>query len=95
MTAASSNVSTIIRRKELETRTGLSRTAIYDKLNVKSPRHDATFPTQISLGGDSVGWVESEVNAWIESRITASRNPAASRPTRRNKARTTAGGDSK
>ncbi|PHV11507.1 helix-turn-helix transcriptional regulator [Chitinimonas sp. BJB300] len=89
---AQATLPTIIRRKQLETRTGLSRSAIYDKLNPHSPRHDATFPTQISLGGDSVGWVESEVNAWIESRIAGSRNSSTdSRPASRKKARNTAG----
>ncbi|TCP10896.1 AlpA family transcriptional regulator [Crenobacter luteus] len=66
----------IIRRKQLEAKIGLSRTAIYDRLNPNSPRHDPTFPTPISLGAGAVGWVESEVNAWIESRIAASRQAA-------------------
>ncbi|MDF0605748.1 AlpA family transcriptional regulator [Neisseriaceae bacterium TC5R-5] len=60
----------ILRRKQLETRTGLSRSTIYDKLNPKSPRHDSSFPKPISLGAGSVGWLESEVNAWIHACIT-------------------------
>ncbi|MCC7304935.1 MAG: AlpA family phage regulatory protein [Alphaproteobacteria bacterium] len=28
------------------------------------------FPRQISLGGRAVGWQESEVEAWINSRTT-------------------------
>lgn len=63
----------ILRRKQLETKTGLSRSTIYDKMNSHSTRHDPTFPKQISLGLDAVGWIESEVEAWIESRIRASR----------------------
>ncbi len=61
----------ILRRKQVEARTGLSRSGIYDKLNPKSPRHDATFPIQVRLGADAVGWLESEVNAWILSRVQA------------------------
>lgn len=63
----------ILRRKQLESRIGLSRSAIYDKINPKSPRYDATFPKPISLGTEAVGWIESEVSAWIESRISVSR----------------------
>lgn len=76
MAAPNQQHHTILRRKEVEARTGLSRTTIYDKLNSKSPRYDPTFPRQISLGAESVGWIESEVNTWIESRITASRHAA-------------------
>jgi len=59
----------VLRRKQVEARTGLSRSSIYDKLNPKSPRHDATFPIQVRLGSDAVGWLESEINAWILSRV--------------------------
>jgi prophage regulatory protein len=62
---------TILRRKQVEARTGLSRSAIYDKLNPKSPRHDATFPVQVRLGAEAVGWLESEVNTWLLSRVHA------------------------
>lgn len=64
---------TILRLKQLQARIGLSRSTIYDKINTKSPRHDPAFPRQVSLGPDAVGWVESEVDAWLESRIAASR----------------------
>lgn len=67
---------TILRRKQVEARTGLSRTTIYDRINPKSPRYDSTFPKPISLGAGAVGWVESELNSWIESRIVASREMA-------------------
>jgi prophage regulatory protein len=59
----------ILRRKQVEARTGLSRSSIYDKLNPKSPRYDATFPVQVRLGTDAVGWLAAEVDAWILSRI--------------------------
>lgn len=64
---------TILRRKQVEARTGLSRSTIYDKINPKSPRYDPIFPTQIRLSSDTVGWVESEVQAWLEHRVRASR----------------------
>jgi len=66
---------TILRRKQVEARTGLSTSGLYDRLNPKSPRYDPSFPSQVRLsdGGTAVGWIESEVEAWIESRIRASR----------------------
>jgi prophage regulatory protein len=64
----------IIRLKQVQIRTGLSRSTIYDRINPKSPRFDSTFPKQISLGSDAVGWIESEVNDWLESRISVRRD---------------------
>lgn len=65
---------TILRRRDLESRLKLSRSTIYDKINPGSPRYDATFPKPIRLGnGSAVGWVESEVEAWLRDRIEASR----------------------
>jgi len=67
---------TIIRRKQVEVRTGLSRSTIYDRINPKSPRYDAAFPRPISLGAAAVGWLEHEVSAWLASRADASRQAA-------------------
>lgn len=35
--------------------------------------HKDKFPKTISLGKRSVGWVESEINDWIQDRIDESR----------------------
>tara|TARA_R110002049_G_scaffold35531_13_gene114661 strand:- start:2200 stop:2442 length:243 start_codon:yes stop_codon:yes gene_type:complete len=67
----------IIRRKQLEDKTGLSRSGIYAKLkpNPKRPNdYDPSFPQPISVGAKAVGWIESEVESWLEGRIKASRN---------------------
>jgi len=67
-------VLTILRRRDLEARLKLSRSTIYDKINPDSPRHDSSFPKPIRLGaGSAVGWLESEVEDWLRSRIDASR----------------------
>ena len=63
----------ILRLKQVIERTGLSRSTIYDRMNVKSPRHDASFPKQMGLGGDAVGWLEDDINVWIESKIDVRR----------------------
>ncbi len=64
---------TILRRTEVEARTGLKRSTIYDKLDPESPRYDATFPKRVSLGTSAVGWLESEVDAWVASRQVVSK----------------------
>ena len=58
----------ILRLPDVKARTGLSRSTIYAKVK------EGNFPKYISLGVRSVGWLESEIEAWIQSRIEASRN---------------------
>lgn len=65
---------TIIRRKQVEARTGLSRSTIYAKLRINPKRpsdYDPSFPKPIAVGSKAVGWIESEIEAWIEARIAA------------------------
>jgi prophage regulatory protein len=38
-------------------------------VNKKSDRYDPTFPVQVKLSKGRVAWVESEVAAWIESKM--------------------------
>lgn len=67
------NALTILRRKQVEARVGLSRSAIYARLkpNPKRPGdYDPTFPKPVSLGARSVGWVEEEVEAWLAARVS-------------------------
>lgn len=71
----------IIRRKQLEARTGLSRAAIYDRLNPKHSSYDPDFPRPISLGAPGmrnppVGWLAHEVDAWIARCVSQSRQAA-------------------
>jgi len=67
----------ILRRQDVEARTGLSRSTIYDWINAKSPRYKPDFPKPISLGGGAaVGWVEAEIEGWLKSQIEASRKLA-------------------
>jgi prophage regulatory protein len=57
----------IIRLPEVMSKTGRSRSSIYADIK------DEVFPAPISIGLRAVGWVDSEINAWIEAKITASR----------------------
>ncbi|WP_410210659.1 helix-turn-helix transcriptional regulator [Aquirhabdus sp.] len=63
----------ILRLKQVLECTGLSRSTVYDLLDKNSPRHDPSFPRSIHLTQSSIGWLESEMQTWIESRITKSR----------------------
>lgn len=57
----------ILRLPIVKARTGLSRSSIY--LRTKEGR----FPAKITLGPNSVGWLEEEIENWITSQVNASR----------------------
>lgn len=60
--------SKILRLPELIGRIGLSKSAIYDFSNPKSPRFDVTFPRALKLGSRAVGWDDHEVETWLQNR---------------------------
>lgn len=49
----------IIRLPEVLLRTGLKQSTLYRKIG------EGTFPEQIKLSRNCVGWYESQVNEWI------------------------------
>ena len=56
----------ILRRHQVEERTGLSRSTIYTRISENS------FPRPVTLGGKrAVGWLESEIDNWIQELIAA------------------------
>ena len=52
-----------LRRPEVERRTGLSRSTLYDKMDT------GEFPKPIRLSGRSVAWLESEIADWMAQQI--------------------------
>lgn len=52
------------RRPDVEARTGLSRSTIYDWMK------KGEFPQPVKLGARLVAWRESDITAWLESRET-------------------------
>ncbi|WP_247549210.1 helix-turn-helix transcriptional regulator [Ralstonia solanacearum] len=56
----------ILRMKQLIERTRLSRATLYVLM-----AGDSTFPRKIKLTARTVGWLESEVDAWITSRANS------------------------
>lgn len=57
----------ILRWPELKNTVGYSRTNIYYLMK------KGVFPQSIKLGGRAIGWLESEVNEWINDRVVRSR----------------------
>ena len=64
----------LIRRKEVERLTALSRSRIYALMK------QGAFPKPVNLGVMSVAWVEAEVQQWIAARITDRRKSAVVQP---------------
>ena len=62
---------TILRLPAVKTSTGLSRSTIYLRIS------QGSFPKPVSLGGRAVGWLESEIQEWLQRQIEASRNVEA------------------
>lgn len=60
----------ILRLPAVKARTGLSRSTIYLRIS------EGSFPSPVSLGGRAVGWIESEINDWLNQKIEASRKAA-------------------
>ena len=60
-------VNKILRLPEVKSQTGLSRSTIY--LRIKNN----DFPESISLGGRAVGWLESDIQDWLDDKRKESR----------------------
>jgi len=57
----------ILRLPAVMARTWLSRSTIYLRVS------QDTFPKPVNLGGRAVGWMEAEIQEWLERQIEASR----------------------
>lgn len=61
----------IMRRKQVEQRTGRSRSSIYADMAA------GTFPKPVSIGPRAVGWIEAEISDWLRAQVAQSRGGAA------------------
>lgn len=59
------NTPTILRLPAVQARTGLSRSSIYAAITA------GAFPKQVKLSARAVGFVTSEIDAWISVRAQA------------------------
>lgn len=57
----------VLRLPAVKTCTGLSRSTIYLRIS------RGEFPQPISLGPRAVGWLEEDINRWLDQRVAASR----------------------
>lgn len=62
---------TILRKRDVCARTGLSRSNIYSKIQA------GEFPESISLGPRAVGWASDAIDKWIAQRIAAGHGVSA------------------
>jgi prophage regulatory protein len=53
---------TILRLADVLRKTGLSRSTLYNRIAKRE------FPHQVSLGGHAIGWLNEEVEDWINER---------------------------
>lgn len=53
----------VLKRREVEKRTGLSRSGLYELMAAGS------FPKPIQLSIRAVGWLEHEIEGWIRGRM--------------------------
>ena len=53
----------ILRRPEVERRTGLARSTLYNLME------NDLFPKAIRIGSGAVGWLESEIDSYISARV--------------------------
>lgn len=60
----------ILRIREVTRRVGVSRSTIYEW------QSRGAFPASIPLGERSIGWLESDVTAWIEARARGAKGGA-------------------
>ena len=61
----------LLRREEVENRTGLARTTIYRKMRA------GTFPLPLKISERAVRWRSGDIDQYIESRPLASGQQAA------------------
>ena len=62
------NNESILRLPQVKAQVGKSRATIYSDIK------KGTFPKPILIGPRATGWLQSEIQSWIASRIAASRN---------------------
>ena len=68
MSEQARNKITILRRAQVQNRTGLSRSSIYKFIA------EDKFPKPVSLGARAVGWVEADIDDWLDRALRGSRS---------------------
>lgn len=63
----------VLRIQQVAEKLSIGKSTIYDWLNPKSSRYDESFPKPFKLGGKAIGWLSSEVDAWLLNRVALTR----------------------
>ncbi|MET3051877.1 AlpA family transcriptional regulator [Pseudomonas alkylphenolica] len=61
MTPAVKNIDRLLRIEEVVHTIGLSRNTVYRRIK------EGTFPKQVRIGPNSVGWRQSDISVWMSS----------------------------
>ncbi|MFZ6864224.1 helix-turn-helix transcriptional regulator [Undibacterium sp. Ji67W] len=64
-------IGSILRLPKVQSKVSLSKTSIYAGMK------NGTFPKAYKLGERAIGWFESDITAWLESRKTSVHKEAA------------------
>ena len=71
---------TVLRIGRVTERLGIARSTIYDWMNPSSPRYNKEFPLPLRLSvcadRGAIGWLESDICAFIRSRVAVSSHKA-------------------
>jgi prophage regulatory protein len=57
----------ILRLPAVKKRTGLSRSSIYMQMS------EGTFPKAIHIGVRAIGWVDEQIDGWVQTKIEEAR----------------------
>jgi len=68
MQAQQQKANVILRRQQVQARTGLGRSSVYSLMKL------GQFPKSIKISARAVGWLESDIDSFIASKISASFN---------------------
>jgi prophage regulatory protein len=71
LAATTGKPSKVLRQHEVCDRSGFARNTIWKKVRA------GEFPSPLDLGGGRIGWLEHEIEAWLQSRPRASWAPQA------------------
>lgn len=67
----SHSVDHFVPRTKLMLLTNFRRSTTYNKSNPEHPSFDPLFPKKVDLGPNSVGFLMSEIQLWIDAKVAA------------------------
>lgn len=63
----------LITLRELVDRLGISKSAVYRRLDPQEKLYDPSFPRPIKIGQNSSRWIEAEIETWLQTIISEQR----------------------